>query len=64
MNRGEENDDPPGVEIYDGKWVCVVTGHHVAGTPLDVSHDTDRVSHRSTGTNKTGYSFSRGSITF
>lgn len=31
-----ENDDSLTVEIYDGKHVCVVTGEHVPGTPLDV----------------------------
>jgi len=29
------NDDPPTVEIYDGKHVCVATGEHVPGTPDD-----------------------------
>jgi hypothetical protein len=31
------NDTPPTVEIYTGKHVCVTTGDHVAGTPLDVA---------------------------
>ena len=31
-----ENDEPPTVEIYDGKHVCVVTGDHVVGTPEHV----------------------------
>jgi hypothetical protein len=30
------NDDPPTVEIYSGKHVCVATGEHVPGTPDDV----------------------------
>lgn len=30
------NDDPPSVEIYDGKRVCVVTGEHVPGSVDDV----------------------------
>jgi len=30
------NDDPPTVEIYTGKHVCVTTGDHVDGTPRDV----------------------------
>jgi hypothetical protein len=30
------NDSPPTVEIYTGKHVCVTTGDHVDGTPLDV----------------------------
>jgi hypothetical protein len=30
------NDDPPTVEIYDGKHVCVATGEHVPGTPEEV----------------------------
>lgn len=30
------NDEPPSIEIYDGKRVCVVTGEHVPGTPDDV----------------------------
>jgi len=35
-----ENDEPPTVEIYDGKHVCVVTGDHVVGTPEHV-HEWD-----------------------
>jgi len=31
------NDTPPTVEIYAGKHVNVVTGKHVAGTPLEVN---------------------------
>ena len=34
------NDEVPGVEIYDGKRVCVVTGEHVPGTPLEI-HEWD-----------------------
>jgi len=34
------NDELPEVEIYDGKHVCVATGEHVPGTPLEV-HDWD-----------------------
>jgi len=30
------NDDPPTVEIYANKHVCVMTGDHVPGTPVDV----------------------------
>ncbi|WP_340098282.1 winged helix-turn-helix transcriptional regulator [Salinibaculum salinum] len=30
------NDDPPTVEIYANKHVCVTTGNHIAGTPDDV----------------------------
>jgi hypothetical protein len=30
------NDEPPTIEIYDRKRVCVATGKHVPGTPLDV----------------------------
>lgn len=30
------NDDPPAVEIYSGKHVCLTTGDHVAGTPEEV----------------------------
>jgi DNA-binding transcriptional ArsR family regulator len=36
-----ENDDPPTVEIYANKHVCVATGEHVDGTPDDV-HPWDR----------------------
>lgn len=32
----ESNDDPPTVEIYANKHVCVATGDRVLGTPLDV----------------------------
>lgn len=28
------NDDPPTVEFYDGKHVCIATGRHVPGTPV------------------------------
>ncbi|QSX00469.2 hypothetical protein [Haloterrigena alkaliphila] len=31
------NEDVPEIEIYDGKRVCVVTGEHVPGTPLEVN---------------------------
>jgi len=31
------NDDPPTVEIYANKHVCVATGDHAAGTPDDVA---------------------------
>jgi len=31
-----ENDDPPTVEIYANKHVCVATGDHVDGTPEDL----------------------------
>jgi hypothetical protein len=31
-----ENDERPGIEIYDGKRVCVVTGEHVPGSAADV----------------------------
>lgn len=31
------NDDIPEIEIYDGKRVCVVTGEHVPGTPLEIN---------------------------
>jgi len=31
-----ENDDPPTVEIYANKHVCVATGDHVRGTPEDL----------------------------
>lgn len=31
-----ENDEAPGVEFYDGKRVCVVTGEHVPGSAADV----------------------------
>jgi len=31
------NDDPPEVEIYDHKHVCVSTGEHVPGTPTELS---------------------------
>ena len=31
------NDSPPTVEIYANKHVCVTTGDHVAGTPLDLA---------------------------
>jgi hypothetical protein len=38
------NDDPPTVEIYANKHVCVTTGEHVAGTPEDVHQwDSDAV---------------------
>ncbi|WP_232703505.1 hypothetical protein [Halobacterium wangiae] len=30
------NDDLPSIEIYPGKRVCVMTGHHVPGTPTEV----------------------------
>jgi len=30
------NDAPPTIEIYANKHVCVATGEHVAGTPLEV----------------------------
>ena len=37
-----ENDDPPSVEIYAEKHVCVTTGEHVDGTPEDAHEwDTD-----------------------
>jgi DNA-binding transcriptional ArsR family regulator len=32
-----DEDDVPTVEIYDGKHVCVATGEHVPGTPLEVN---------------------------
>lgn len=28
-----ENDDPPAIELYDGKRVCFMTGKHLDGTP-------------------------------
>jgi hypothetical protein len=31
-----DEDDLPTIEIYDGKHVCVATGEHVPGTPLEV----------------------------
>jgi hypothetical protein len=31
-----ENDDPPTVEIYTNKHVCIATGKHVPGTPVEV----------------------------
>ncbi|WP_436933673.1 hypothetical protein [Halovenus marina] len=31
-----ENDDLPAIEIYPGKRVCVMTGDHVPGTPVEV----------------------------
>jgi len=31
------NDSPPTIEIYANKHVCVTTGDHVAGTPLDLT---------------------------
>jgi hypothetical protein len=38
------NDDVPSVELYDGKHVCVATGEHVPGTPVDVrAWDSDAV---------------------
>jgi len=36
-----ENEDPPSVEIYDGKKVCAVTGEHVPGTPKTVEQWDD-----------------------
>lgn len=30
------NDDPPAVEIYANKHVCVATGDHILGTPLNI----------------------------
>ena len=36
------NDSPPTVEIYANKHVCVTTGEHVLGTPLELAEwDTD-----------------------
>ena len=32
-----ENDSPPTVEVYANKHVCVTTGDHVEGTPLDLA---------------------------
>jgi hypothetical protein len=31
-----ENDDAPTVEIYANKHVCIATGEHIPGTPVDV----------------------------
>ena len=31
------NDEPPAIEIYDGKHVCVATGDHVAGTGTEIA---------------------------
>jgi len=36
-----ENEDPPSVEIYDGKKVCAVTGEHVPGTSETVEQWDD-----------------------
>ncbi|MUW14788.1 hypothetical protein GJ633_09015 [Halorubrum sp. CBA1125] len=35
------NDDPPAVEIYDGKHVCIATGDHVAGSGTEVTEWDD-----------------------
>ena len=36
-----ENDDPPAVEIYDGKHVCIATGDHIAGSGTEVAEWDD-----------------------
>lgn len=35
------NDDPPAIEIYDGKHVCIATGDHVGGTGTEVAEWCD-----------------------
>jgi hypothetical protein len=37
------NDDLPSIEIYPGKRVCVMTGEHVPGTPVEVQKWNDDV---------------------
>ena len=38
------NDEPPALEIYDGKHVCVATGDHIAGTGTEIAEwDEDAV---------------------
>ncbi|WP_265112301.1 hypothetical protein [Halosolutus halophilus] len=38
-----ENDDLPSIEIYPGKRVCVATGEHVPGSPIEVREWNDDV---------------------
>jgi len=35
------NDDPPAIEIYDGKHVCIATGDHVGGTGTEATEWDD-----------------------
>jgi len=35
------NDDPPAIEIYDGKHVCIATGDHVGGTGTEAAEWDD-----------------------
>lgn len=37
------NEDVPGIEVYDGKRICISTGQHVAGTPDDANEWDENV---------------------